>query len=554
MKYVIVFILFLTACKDNTNNTNQNDFADDKLVHIYEMQDRRDTRGLLPFLKAKKEKHRIAAALAFASIQDTLAIPYLNQMLQIDQDPMPRRAAAVALGQIRHPKALPILRSAFDGELQNSNRPYILEAIGKCGDSATISTFEKTEYQDSSLQVGWVYGVFRLGQKGFYSDILLNRMMDLIRLTEHYDIKEELAAHYLQRYYRKYPNADKSPIQNMIKTKNAHFVSDRLRLILEENAFKEPEISDTEFFYEEAYFDDYEKAGLIRRHKQMTIQFEKYVASTIYNDTIASIVRTTAFEQLLAILPKENRKWEYVLDGLKSTDMALQSLAALEIQKGIKDEENWKILDPKHPKEFLDQLVLIKKELRLPQQAETYIDVCNAIEKLGGSKFDGYQPKFNHPIEWDFVKTIPHNQQVIIKTNKGDITLQLFVNDAPGTVSNFLKLVDSGFYDNRSFHRVVPQFVVQGGCPRGDGWGSLDWTQRSEFSNYQKYSTGTVGIASAGKDTEGVQFFITHCPTPHLDGRYTIFARVTEGMNIVEKMKVGDRIISIKRFMTILDY
>ncbi|MFY9280568.1 MAG: peptidylprolyl isomerase [Bacteroidia bacterium] len=142
---------------------------------------------------------------------------------------------------------------------------------------------------------------------------------------------------------------------------------------------------------------------------------------------------------------------------------------------------------------------------------------------------------------------MPAKQEVLIKTTKGAITIQLFVNDAPGTVSNFLKLVDSGFYDNKYFHRVVPQFVIQGGCPRGDGWGSLSWTQRSEFSNYQTYSEGTVGMASAGLDTEGVQFFITHCSTPHLEGRYSIFARVISGMEVVNKITVGDKIVSIKR-------
>ncbi|MFB1004797.1 MAG: peptidylprolyl isomerase [Bacteroidia bacterium] len=142
---------------------------------------------------------------------------------------------------------------------------------------------------------------------------------------------------------------------------------------------------------------------------------------------------------------------------------------------------------------------------------------------------------------------MPKDQQVLLTTNKGDITLQLFVEDAPGTVVNFLHLIDSGFYDGKYFHRVVPQFVIQGGCPRGDGWGSQEWSQRSEFSNYQRYETGTVGIASAGKDTEGVQFFISHCPTPHLDGRYTIFARVISGMDVVNKIEVGDKMVKVKR-------
>ena len=168
MKYYFLIILFIVGCS-RTDKTSKNKFSDNGLIKIYELQDRRNTPALLPFLKAKKEEHRVAAAMAFASIQDTLAIPYLNQMLQIDQDPMPRRAAAFALGQIGHPSALHILKSAFDGELFNDNRRYIIEAIGKCGDSATLAIFENTSYRDSSIRLGWIYGVLRLSQKGYYS-------------------------------------------------------------------------------------------------------------------------------------------------------------------------------------------------------------------------------------------------------------------------------------------------------------------------------------------------------------------------------------------------
>jgi cyclophilin family peptidyl-prolyl cis-trans isomerase len=92
---------------------------------------------------------------------------------------------------------------------------------------------------------------------------------------------------------------------------------------------------------------------------------------------------------------------------------------------------------------------------------------------------------------------------------------------------------------------VVPNFVIQGGCNRGDGWGSEDYSIRSEFS-MRRYTEGSVGMASAGKDTEGTQWFITHSPTPHLDGRYTIFAVVEEGMDVVHKIEVGDLIEKVE--------
>jgi cyclophilin family peptidyl-prolyl cis-trans isomerase len=153
--------------------------------------------------------------------------------------------------------------------------------------------------------------------------------------------------------------------------------------------------------------------------------------------------------------------------------------------------------------------------------------------------------EFNHPIDWEFVKTIPHDQQVRIQTSKGDIIIQLLVEEAPGSVANFLQLTNSGYFNGKNFHRVVPNFVIQGGCNRGDGWGSEDYSIRSEFSR-RKYKEGSVGMASAGKDTEGTQWFITHSPTPHLDGRYTIFAEVVSGMDVVHQMAVGDQIIRVE--------
>ena len=134
---------------------------------------------------------------------------------------------------------------------------------------------------------------------------------------------------------------------------------------------------------------------------------------------------------------------------------------------------------------------------------------------------------------------------VKLETIRGDVSMELYKNVAPFTVMSFLKLATQrGFYRGLSFHRVVPNFVVQGGDPRGDGWGGAGYAIRSEFSPL-RYEVGTMGIASSGKDTEGSQFFITTSPQPHLEGRYTIFGRVTRGMDVVNKILVGDHIFDI---------
>jgi cyclophilin family peptidyl-prolyl cis-trans isomerase/HEAT repeat protein len=186
-----------------------------------------------------------------------------------------------------------------------------------------------------------------------------------------------------------------------------------------------------------------------------------------------------------------------------------------------------------------------RKKLTLPRDFESVEPLENAIAYFEGKKRESISNEYNHPIDWEFVSKIPVDQKVRIKTSRGNITIRMLVEDAPGSVENFLKLSQSKYFDKKLFHRVVPNFVIQGGCNRGDGTGSEDYSIRSEFS-MRRYKTGSVGMASAGKDTEGTQWFITHSPTPHLDGRYTIFAEVVDGMDAVHYIEVGDRIISVE--------
>ena len=132
-----------------------------------------------------------------------------------------------------------------------------------------------------------------------------------------------------------------------------------------------------------------------------------------------------------------------------------------------------------------------------------------------------------------------------LHTSKGPVVIELFTTDARNTVKNFVRLAKKGFYDTLRFHRVVPDFVAQGGDPRGDGVGGPGYAIRCEI-NQRPYRTGTVGMALAGKDTGGSQFFITHSPQPHLDGRYTVFGRVTKGQDVVDALTVGDQVLRIE--------
>ncbi|MBA1341730.1 MAG: hypothetical protein C5S40_06265 [ANME-2 cluster archaeon] len=136
-------------------------------------------------------------------------------------------------------------------------------------------------------------------------------------------------------------------------------------------------------------------------------------------------------------------------------------------------------------------------------------------------------------------------KKAMIETDKGNIVLELFEDDAPNTVANFVKLINKGYYNGIKFHRVIPDFMVQGGCPVGNGTGGPGYTIKCEI-NPKKHLKGTLSMAHAGKDTGGSQFFITHSPQPHLDGVHTVFGQVIEGMDVVNAIKQGDVMKQVK--------
>jgi peptidyl-prolyl cis-trans isomerase B (cyclophilin B) len=134
--------------------------------------------------------------------------------------------------------------------------------------------------------------------------------------------------------------------------------------------------------------------------------------------------------------------------------------------------------------------------------------------------------------------------RAIIETDKGTINMQLFDADAPNTVKNFVDLSQKGFYDGLNFHRVIPNFMVQGGCPQGTGTGGPGYKINCEI-NRNMHEAGSLSMAHAGKNTGGSQFFICHSPQPHLDGVHTVFGK-TADMDVINALKKGDKIISVK--------
>lgn len=134
-----------------------------------------------------------------------------------------------------------------------------------------------------------------------------------------------------------------------------------------------------------------------------------------------------------------------------------------------------------------------------------------------------------------------------ISTTRGDMKLEMYPEAAPNTVANFYVLAQDKFYDGLSFHRVIPGFVAQGGCPQGTGTGGPDWSIACETrGNPHKHVEGSLSMAHAGRDTGGSQFFLVLDPQPHLDGEHTVFGKVVDGLDVLQSLEIGDEINHIR--------
>ena len=253
------------------------------------------------------------------------------------------------------------------------------------------------------------------------------------------------------------------------------------------------------------------------------------------------IVKYAAAESIIELYSKNNKPGKSFAQiaqiGFATNDIGIIDLFATYLTNNLPSDSDAMRLDP-----IMDVAL---KSMKMPRDIEAYNHLAEAINTIGTRKVELAKPDFSSKIDWAFVSTINKYQVVAFETNKGTFKIQLNVERTPGSVANIVKLVNDGFYNGKTFHRVVPNFVAQGGCPIGTGMGGTDFPIRSEFTD-MRYERGTVGLASSGKDTESCQWFITYLPQPRLDGRYTIIGTVIEGMEIVDEISIGDQIISAK--------
>lgn len=197
----------------------------------------------------------------------------------------------------------------------------------------------------------------------------------------------------------------------------------------------------------------------------------------------------------------------------------------------------------------LDLLESRRDALDPVRDARTLAAIREVLEESGRLAPTGDTATAEPPrpgVDWETLQVLGPRPRLVLETNRGRIVAVLAAGEAPLTVGAMARLANDGAYDDTPFHRVVPNFVVQGGdVARGDGSGGPGYRLRTELTRIP-FLRGTLGMASSGKDTEGSQFFITHTPQPHLDGGYTAFGWVVEGMEVVDLLQVGDRLVSAR--------
>jgi cyclophilin family peptidyl-prolyl cis-trans isomerase/HEAT repeat protein len=281
---------------------------------------------------------------------------------------------------------------------------------------------------------------------------------------------------------------------------------------------------------------EYDKAELLNSAIRQAEASELIMGYAL--DKNSPVVRTAAATALNTMMQRGiwKPRPEHLLSLIQTHDVGVISAVLPSVRPLLSDNI--------YAAPILPALETAAEALTLPRDMETYNELADALNAAGITSIERASNTTPIPMDWETIVKIPENRVMRIRTEKGDIEIKLDVNRSPASVAYISKLAAEGFYTGKFFHRIVPGFVAQGGCPRGDGMGSTDALLRSEWIAHQ-YEAGTVGLASSGKDTESCQWFITLDQTPHLEGRYTIIGQVTSGLEVAQKLIVGDVILEV---------
>jgi cyclophilin family peptidyl-prolyl cis-trans isomerase len=499
----------------------QNIFSNNpELRKIYTFEYERMSDSLLPYLNNENHIYHYNAIKSVASVQDTGFANQLIFLLGNEKVDSMKVVLINSLSQLDCHSSFKALINYHSNCTLSQVKSVCLSAIGKVSKTDVtelyVHSFLTNQQPDKIFISAWLKGLY-LAKRRKNIDLSKNNMQ-LLNLLDSIVAKNLGNMDEVNFYYSKLYNKPLAEGIESIKTnpKNKQEIDEALKKLS----------------------SPYLQLDAIKKYNLSDLLCKAYIFSDEH-----PLIRAYALDNFLT-----NHTWNNKIDApfiqsiLDEMDVSLISRLCEFL---ILEQQQKKIIPV-----GIDVFKNTQRQLYLPRDFETWIDLQKVILGYDDKEYQ-YQSCFENgyknPIDWEYIIKIPESQKVKITTNKGSMILLLKVNESPASVANFVKLVDQGYYNGKYFHRMVPNFVVQGGCPRGDGYGSLEWNQRSELSGHSTYKKGSVGLASVGKDSEGVQFFISHNLAPHLDGRYTIFAEVIQGLNVIENLIVGDKIMSIEK-------
>lgn len=287
----------------------------------------------------------------------------------------------------------------------------------------------------------------------------------------------------------------------------------------------------------------FEKAAYINVLKSTTSNYS-FIAAELLNSKVP-VIRTTAVAALYTINRRKSfpQKLKIEFLNIYKEAILLDDDAVVDIVAQILHDPFLRYRETLNDND-LELLYTVKAKLKMPQHYHAMQSLEVTIAELENRKPQKVKNSYNE-IDWEKVKSISKDQRVIVRTTKGQFELELLVESAPGVVANFIKLVDLDYFDNQFIHHSNYD-LIQSGNHRGDGWGtSLTYSMHSEFSNIN-FNEGTVGSIASNNDCEDSQWFISKIYLPNLDYKHTAFARVTKGLDIVNSLEVGDKILDIK--------
>ncbi len=438
-----------------------------------------------------------------------------------------------------------VLALAYENEADAEIKLFLPLALIKTGHQPTVARLRSSfgEQEDYRVQANAIRAMGQDNYQTYRRDI--HRRLYSPNLHVAFTAAQTILRHGQSRHWREYMNLTLHDFPWQVKITLLHAVN---KYIPPGNGMFR-DINDQKLQQRIRSSPNlYERAAAIRALAETPSRY-RYI-SDLWDQASSDVIRTTCASSLLhiATLPGFSRlradarkaTVDRLVLGLLSGDVGLVHITSqLFVTDGF---------DPApYDLGSIDGLLArASNNLELPRDIEAKLAVERVRAQLSGTTFDADAfVEFTHPIEWDVLFSLSDTTIAEIATSKGSIYVELMPSWAPGTVANFVDLAKLNYYAGKGFHRVVPGFVIQGGCERGDGYGSLDYNVRSELGPQYFDGPGYIGMASAGNHTESTQWFITHVATPHLDGNFTIFGKVVRGMDVVHRIQVGDKIEAV---------